>query len=164
MYSKYRDSMLVAGVFAFAAAISGPALAAPPADWSSVPTKEVTLFYPGQGGYQWLRGNAHKRANKKVSRGDSCVSCHEGEEADMGNLIVTGKKLEPSPIPEKNGVINLKVQAAYDSENLYLRFQWPTNMNRPGQMQNYLRFDGEQWAMLGGPRSSEKVRGGSQPP
>jgi hypothetical protein len=56
------------------------------------------------------------------------------------------------------------VQAAYDAENLYFRFQWPTNMNRPGDMHNYMRYDGEKWAFYGGPRSSKKVRNGSQPP
>ena len=144
--------------------LSTPGLAAPPADWSQIPTKTVKLFYPGQSSYQWLRSPAHKRAHKKVLRGDSCISCHEGEEADIGDLIVAGKKLEPAPIPGKNGVIDLKVQAAYDSKNLYLRFQWPTNMARPGQMHNYLRFDGKKWGFLGGPRSSEKVQSGAQPP
>ncbi|MEE8350845.1 MAG: hypothetical protein V3R37_01430, partial [Rhodospirillales bacterium] len=54
----------------------GTAMAAPPSDWSAVPTKTVKLFYPGQSSYQWLRSKAHKRADKKVKRGDSCVSCH----------------------------------------------------------------------------------------
>ena len=65
--------------------LSGPALAGPPADWSQIPTKTVKLFYPGQSSYQWLRSKAHKRADKKVKQGDSCVSCHEGEEADMAD-------------------------------------------------------------------------------
>ncbi len=129
-----------------------------------IPAKTVKLFYPGEGGYQWLRSPDHKRAYKKVIAGDTCVSCHEGEEEDIGNLIVSGKRLEPAPIKGKNGVIDLKVQAAYDSENLYFRFQWPTNMNRPGDMHNYIRFDGEKWTFLGGPRSSKKVRSGAQPP
>ena len=138
--------------------------AAPPADWSQVPTHTVKLFFPGQGGYAWLRGADHKRAYKKVIAGDSCVSCHEGEEEDIGELIVAGKRLEPNPIPGKNGTIDLSVQAAYDADNAYFRFQWKTNTNRPGQMHNYLRYDGEKWAFYGGPRSSPKVRSGDQPP
>lgn len=144
--------------------LATPGLAAPPADWSQIPTKTVKLFYPGQSSYQWLLSSAHKRAHKKVLRGDSCISCHEGEEADIGDLIVAGKKLEPAPISGKNGSIDLKVQAAYDSKNLYFRFQWPTNMSRPGQMHNYMRFDGNKWAFLGGPRSSKIVQSGAQPP
>lgn len=159
-----RRNLFHAGVAAFAAVVAGPAIAAPPADWSRIPTKAVTLFYPGQGGYQWLRSPAHRRAFKKVERGDSCVSCHEGEEAEIGDLIVSGKKLEPTPIPGKKGSIDLKVQAAYDSENLYLRFQWPTQMNRPGRMHNYIRFDGKKWAFWGSHRASKKVRSGAQPP
>jgi len=159
-----RATVLFCQTIFLSAFLSGPLAAASPADWSKVPTETVKLFYPGQGGYQWLRSPAHKRANKKVIAGDSCVSCHEGEEADIGELIVSGKKLEPNPIAGKNGVLDLKVQATYDSKNLYLRFQWPTNMDRPGQMHNYLRFDGEKWAFLGGPRSSNKVQSGKQPP
>ncbi len=158
-----KTRMLLVGLAVIAA---GPAIAADPAavDWSKVPTEAVTLFYPGQGGYQWLRGTEHKRAYKKVIAGDSCVSCHEGEEAEIGELIVSGERLEPDPIPGKNGAIDLKVQVAYDTEYAYFRFRWNTNMDRPGQMHNYLRFDGENWAFLGGPRSSKKVRGGAQPP
>ncbi len=148
----------------FALGLSLPAVSAPPADWPTIPVKTVTLFYPGQGGYQWLRSSKHKRAYKKVIQGDSCVSCHEGEEKDIGELIVAGKRLEPAPIPGKSGTIDLKVQVAYDSENAYFRFQWKTDMNRPGQMHNYMRFDGEKWAFYGGPRSSKKVHSGAQPP
>ena len=71
---------LGAAITGLLATMSWPALATPPADWSQIPTKTVTLFYPGQGGYQWLRTRDHKRADKKVKRGDACVSCHEGEE------------------------------------------------------------------------------------
>jgi hypothetical protein len=159
-----KTSVTTCATIALVAGFSLPARSAPPADWSKIPTKSVTLFYPGQGGYQWLRSPDHKRAYKKVMEGDSCVSCHEGEEKDIGDLIVTGERLEPNPIPGKNGSIDLGVQAAYDTENAYFRFQWNTNFDRAGQMHNYLRFDGEKWAFLGGPRSSGKVASGAQPP
>lgn len=164
MKLKSRDVALLVGAIVVILSLESSANAAPPSDWSKIPVKKVTLFYPGQGGYQWLRSPAHKRANKKVAAGDSCISCHEGEEKDIGDLIVSGKKLEPAPIEGKNGTIDLKVQAAYDADNLYLRFQWPTNMNRPGDMHNYIRYDGKKWAFLGGPRSKKSVRDGSQPP
>ena len=111
MYANLRDLALAVGAFAIASAMPGLALAAPPADWSKVSTKTVTLFYTGQGGYQWLRSSSHKRANKKVLAGDASITCHEGEEADIGDLIVLGEKLEPNPIPGKNGALDLKVQA-----------------------------------------------------
>jgi hypothetical protein len=144
--------------------MSGPALAAPPADWSQVPTKTVKLFYPGQSSYQWLRGSDHKRAYKKVIRGDSCISCHEDEEVEMGEAIVSGETLEPNPIKGKNGAIDLQVQVAHDDQNIHWRFQWKTNMNRAGQMHNYMVYDGAKWKMLGGPRSSSKVQSGKEPP
>ena len=42
-------------------ALAGPALAADPAtiDWSNVPVASVTLFYPGQSSYEWLRTSDH---------------------------------------------------------------------------------------------------------
>ena len=143
---------------------SGNASAAQPADWSQIPSKTFKLFYPGQSTYEWLRSPAHKRANKKVIAGDSCVSCHEGEEEDMGNLIVSGKKLEPTPIPGKVGYKDLKVQAGYDDEYVYLRFQWKTQLNREGRMHNMMRFDGKAWKFYGSHRANSKVREGNQPP
>jgi len=162
MKTLYGNFFLVA-----AAAVtfgSASVYAAPPADWSQVPTTTLKLFYPGESSYNWVRSSEHKRAYSKVERGESCVSCHEGEEQDIGELIVAGERLEPTPIDGKNPTVDLNVQVAYDGENAYFRFNWPTQMNRPGQMHNYMRFDGEKWEFYGGPRSSEKVRSGAQPP
>jgi len=53
-------------------------LADAPADWSKIPTKSVTLFYPGESTYQWLRTLAHKKGNKQVKRGKACIACHQG--------------------------------------------------------------------------------------
>ena len=164
MTTRMRQFLAASAVLALAMGVSMSAQSAPPTDWSDISTATVKLFYPGQGGYQWLRSRDNRRADKKVIQGDSCVSCHECEEADIGDLIVAGKRLEPAPIPGKNGSVDLKVQVAYDSENAYFRFQWDTNMNRPGQMHSYMRFDGEKWAFYGSHRASEKVRSGARPP
>ena len=152
----------VGALVALSAAVT--AQAAPPTDWSNIPTATVKLFYPGQSGDEWLRSSAHKRAYKKVVAGDSCVSCHKGEEQELGEALVVEGRLEPAPIEGKNPTVDLDVQVAYDTENAYFRFQWKTQMDRPGQMHNYLRFDGEKWEIYGGPRSSGKVRSGDQPP
>ena len=148
MYSKYRGSMLTAGVIAFAAALSGTALAQPPADWSQIPTKTVKLFYPGQSSYQWLRSSEHKRANRKTEKGDSCISCHEGEEIELGQLIVSGERLEPHPIKGKQAVIDLAVQSAHDNDNLYFRFQWKTKNPYPGSAHPHWQFDGKEWKAM----------------
>ena len=73
----------------------------------------------------------------------------------MGRLTVSGTRIEPDPIPGKNNIIDLAVQAAYDNKKLYWRFSWKTNFDRPGQMHNYMRYDGEKWVFYGGPRSSK---------
>jgi Ethylbenzene dehydrogenase len=143
-----------------------PALAADPAaiDWSKVGAKEVTLFYPGQSTYDWLLGPDHKKGDKQVAQGKNCVSCHEGDEADMGNKIAKGGALEPDPITGKNGVLKLGVQAAHDAEYVYFRFQWKTNLNREGRMIDYVRYDGKEWKFWGHERTDKSVRAGAEPP
>ncbi len=145
--------------------VAGPALAAESAaiDWSSISTNTVTLFYPGQSSYQWLRSSEHKRAHRKTMQGDSCISCHEDEEQDIGELIVSGERLEPHPIAGKQAVIDLGVQAAHDSENLYLRFQWKTRNPYPGTAHPHWQFDGKDWKAMGWPRLHKKVWGEGQP-
>lgn len=142
---------------------SVPVWSAPPADWSAVPIRTVKLFFPGQSSYQWLRSPGHKRADKKVIEGDSCVSCHEGEEADMGQVIVSGETLEPHPIEGKQAVIDLDVQAAYDGDDAYFRFQWKTRNDYPGIAHPHWRFDGKDWKQIGWPRLHKKVWDEGQP-
>ena len=160
------SALASAAVVGVAALLAAPpqAIAAPPGDWSKVPAATVKLFYPGQSAYEWLLSPEHKRADKQVADGRACTTCHEKEEADLGNLLVSGKKLEPTAIAGKNGVMDLGVQAAFDADTLYLRFRWKTNMNRPGYVHGYLRFDGEKWTAYGGPRSDKEVREAKQPP
>jgi hypothetical protein len=132
-------------------------------DWSDVSIKTVTLFYPGQSSYQWLRSSDHKRAYKKTAQGEACLSCHEGEEAEIGNLIAAGERLEPNPIPGKQGVKDLGVQAVHDSEYVYFRFQWESQLDREGRMHNMIRYDGSEWQWYGSHRANSKVRSGETP-
>ncbi|MDP6573756.1 MAG: ethylbenzene dehydrogenase-related protein [Rhodospirillales bacterium] len=164
----WRTSPLVlfAATLGLAFFVSGSAAAADPAaiDWSKISTKTVKLFYPGQSSHQWMRSPAHKRADKKSKAGDSCISCHEDEESEIGDLIATGKKLEPTPPPAKPGSIDLEVQAAYDSKNAYLRFRWKTKNPFPGDAHPHWRFDGKAWKGYGGPRLTKSVYTGQTPP
>ena len=132
--------------FALAALGMGTAFAADPAriDWSKLPVVAVPLFYPGQSSYEWLRSPAHKGAANRVAEGRACTSCHDevGAEAELGDALVKGGRLEPTPVQGKNGHIELKVQAAYDDKNAYLRFQWKTANAFPGTEHQYLRYDG----------------------
>ncbi|MCM0613719.1 hypothetical protein KFJ24_14635 [Marinobacter sediminum] len=135
----------------------------PSIDWKSLPVEEITLFYPGQSSFQWLHSQEHPGA-RKVGRGTGCTRCHNGDEQSMGKDIVSGGQLEPNPIEGKKGSLRLAIQAAHDEENLYLRFNWRTQADRPGIMHNYMRYDGQAWAFYGGPRSAKRVRQGQEPP
>jgi hypothetical protein len=161
MLSKTGTAIAAALALGFATT----ALAADPQaiPWASVPTKTITLFYPGDSTYQWLLGPEHKKGNVRVKAGRDCLSCHEGEEKEMGDRIVKGENVEPAPIAGKNGTIALALQAAHDAEYLYLRAQWKTNANREGRYHDFVRFDGKQWQWYGKDRHNKLVRSGEQP-
>jgi len=148
---------------AFTALAVGPAIAADPAtiDWEKVPATTVTLFYPGQSSYEWLRSD--HAGGKGVSSGEACFRCHYGDEKALGSALVKGGPLEPAPVPGKNGWVDLKVQAAYDAKNAYLRFQWQTRNAYPGSEHQYLRFDGKEWKVYGYPALDRVVQEGKQP-
>jgi len=93
-------------------------------DWDSVEGKEITLFYPGQGSWEWTLTKSDHSGATKFRQGKNCSECHEGEEQSMGNLIVSGQKLEPQPIERKRGFIPVNVKVAHDGENFYMRLKW----------------------------------------
>jgi len=132
-------------------------------DWPKIPSKSITLFYPGQSTYEWLLTADHKKGDKQVAQGKACLSCHEGDEKDLGNKLVKGGGIEPAPIAGKNGTIDVAVQAAHDAEFVYFRFQWKTNANREGRMHDYVRYDGKAWKWYGHDRNDKAVRAGEQP-
>jgi hypothetical protein len=158
-----RTHLLVAlGVLCTHAALAADAATI---DWSRIKATTVPLFYPGQSSYQWLRSAAHKGASGKVESGASCTSCHDEKDAekDLGNELVKGGRLEPTPVKGKNGYVELGVQAAFDASNLYLRYQWKTNSRQAGTEHQYLRFDGKEWKVWGFPKLDKVVQEGQQP-
>src|SRR5436190_22135494 len=136
---KNQQLILIPALLAAAAA-----MAADPAkvDWSQIPAKSVPLFYPGQSSYEWVRSDAHKGAVTRVTRGEACTFCHDEPDAekDLGANLVKANRLEPTPVAGKNGSVDLKVQAAYDSKHAYLRFQWKTQQPYPGTEHQVMRF------------------------
>ena len=94
-------------------------------DWNAVKGKDVAVFYPGQASWEWALTESDHSGAKKFREGKNCSDCHRGEEARIGNLIVSGKKLEPSPIPGKRGSFNVNVKTASDGQRLYIRMEWP---------------------------------------
>ena len=106
--------------------------AADSGDWSNVPATDVVLFYPGQASLEWTFNGKDHGGGRAVRRvGDRCAECHGNEQADMGAKIVTGEKVEPSPIAGKRGDIPMTVQAKHDGSDLVLRFQWPDTGHTP---------------------------------
>ncbi len=101
-------------------------------DWSGIPAKTVTLFYPGQASMEWvLNGRDHGGARAVTRSGDRCAECHAKEVKDMGAKIVSGQKAEATPIPGKRPFVDVGVQTAYDSEKVYFRFQWREAAHAP---------------------------------
>jgi hypothetical protein len=104
-------------------------------DWSSVPGKDIVLFYPGQSSYEWaLTASDMSGATAFRTEGKDCATCHVGEEKDMGPQIVTGTPrtfktgqkppIEPTPIAGKPGAIPATVKFANDGTNLYVHIDF----------------------------------------
>lgn len=118
---------------------AAPATAAPAAagsgggiDWSGIEAKTVSLFYPGQASYEWvMNGRDHGGARPFLKAGERCAECHLKEVKDMGGKIVSGSKAEATPIPNKRAAVDVRVQAAFDADNVYFRFQWPNAPHTP---------------------------------
>lgn len=119
---KVRTLSALVGVFGMALS-AGSAFAGAP-DWSKVPAKKITVFYPGASPIEWITTGTEHGGARALKKGESCASCHDAETVDMGKKIATGQKLEPSVIKGKAGSIPVNVQAAHDGANLYLRFSW----------------------------------------
>ncbi|RLJ62760.1 ethylbenzene dehydrogenase-related protein [Sulfurisoma sediminicola] len=118
-----NKKLIVSSIATMLACGAGTALAAAP-DWGKVPSKKITVFYPGVSPIEWIvKGTEHGGA-KGLKKGESCASCHDEEAADMGKKMATGQKLEPNVIKGKAGSIPVTVQAANDGTNLYMRFTW----------------------------------------
>ena len=90
-------------------------------DWSKLPKRDVHVFFPGVTPIEWLMNKAEHSGRSGLSKGESCLGCHEekgGLSLDLKRLA--SKELEPVGAP---GTMNFPVgvQAAYDKENLYIR-------------------------------------------
>ncbi|MDO8788135.1 MAG: NapC/NirT family cytochrome c, partial [Sulfuritalea sp.] len=117
-----------ASVAASAPVASGPA--APPVtgkavDWSKVAEVKTILFYPGQTSIEWVLTGTDHGGTRAFKKGDRCFECHSNETADMGAKMVSGSKAEATPIPGKRAAVPLSIKASYDSDNLYMRFEFP---------------------------------------
>lgn len=165
-------AVIVAAVMAGPTArILGPAGAQPPpvvqgagiftfsGDWSKIPEKTMTLFFPGQASWEFLTGGGHP-GSEAVVAGTNCQTCHAGQEQTMGQRLVQHPQLEPDPVAGKRGSLDVSVRAAFDDQYIYLRFEWQAA--RPGASHTLWRFDGTRWVAWGGPKP-EATKAGIPP-
>jgi len=120
MNIRNASTALAAAIAAIAAL---PAAAAEP-DWNAVPATELVLFYPGVSPIEWITTGSEHGGARGLRKGERCLECHSEELADIGQLITSGEKIEPTPVVGKVGSIPVSMQAGHDGEHLYLRFRW----------------------------------------
>lgn len=112
-----------------------PALAHAEANWTAIPSKKVSMFYPGMTSWEFLVGKDHETGGNAVARGEkACQECHikEGRYDIFADDIVKGKlrikgsdvAFEPEPLKGMSGFKDVEIQAAYDATDFYLRLRW----------------------------------------
>ena len=98
-------------------------------DWSKVPKRDIQVFHPGVTPMDWISKKSEHSGTAGMSKGETCVGCHEEKGAlNFDFKRLAGKELEPVAAP-KTMKFPVAMQAAYDSENLYIRlsFKAPTD-------------------------------------
>ncbi|CAA7624254.1 ethylbenzene dehydrogenase-related protein [Magnetospirillum sp. UT-4] len=126
---SHRKAFLALGTACALVVAAAPAWAV---DWAKAPEAKTILFYPGQSSFEWIQiGSDHGGARSFTKKGDKCSECHAEEAADMGKKMVSGQKIEPTVIAGKRAAIPLKIKAAYDATNLYMRFEFPAGPHNP---------------------------------
>jgi len=93
-------------------------------DWSKVPGKDIVLFYPAQMSWELLLTQSDHSGAGKFRDGKNCRQCHEGHEAESGNLMVVDKSSEPTPIANKPGSVKVNVKVARDDDRLYVHLEF----------------------------------------
>lgn len=141
-------------LFLTGALVAGGAFAAP--DWSKVPQRKMTLFYPGQASLEWVMNKPdHSAVPDIVNKKRACARCHEGDANEIGDNIVAGKPvgssktvLEPTPPAGKVGSIPVMFQAAHDGDKIYFRFEWvppkigTKKLDQKNEVKLTMMFDG----------------------
>jgi Ethylbenzene dehydrogenase len=123
---RSKTSRFLSACYLAVCAVASWLVAAPAqaVDWNAVKGTDIVLFYPGQASWEWLLTSSDHSGAGKFKEGKKCTGCHQGEQKSIGNLLVSGKKLEPSPIKGKPGTLSATVKTAYDQENFYVRMEW----------------------------------------
>jgi hypothetical protein len=146
---------LRAAVLLAAAAFASPCGAV---DWTSVPGKDITLFYPAQMSWELLLTQTEHSGAGKFREGKNCRQCHDGEEAASGKLLVTDKAAERTPIPGKPGSVKASVKVAHDDAKLYIHIEFEPGSQPDAAMEP--KFDSKVAVMLDDGKVAEFARGG----
>jgi len=105
-------------------------------DWDRVDSETIKVFYAGVASWEFLKGEDHGTGADVVNKmKKTCQECHVSSDgtydirsdqiiAGKLNKLKSGDSLEPQPLPGMPGFKDVSIQAAYDEENIYLRFQW----------------------------------------
>jgi len=131
------------------AVIQGAGLFTFPGDWSAIPERTVTVFFPGQASWEFLTSSEHP-GSEQVASGTTCQTCHAGQEKAKGESLVKHARLEPDPVAGKPGSLDVSVRAAFDDQYIYMRFEWAAA--EPGASHELWRYDGTRWVPWGGPK------------
>lgn len=91
-------------------------------DWQAIKSLEVALFHPGQYSWEWLLTPADHPGASGIRQGNTCRSCHDGQQADMGATIA--QRADPAVDPA-SASLTINVQTAWDKERFYLHASWP---------------------------------------
>ena len=106
-------------------------------DWSKIQGKTIKVFYPGFASWEFVRSDDHGTGMLPVRTfKKACADCHVGQSGEYdinADKIINGtlkmasskKPFETKPLQGMPGFKDVEVKAAYDSQNIYLWFQWP---------------------------------------
>lgn len=128
-------------------------------DWSAVEGRDVPVFHPGQASWEWILTQRDHSGAKKFKKNKNCMDCHEEEEPDIGALIASGEKLEPSPIEGNAGSVSINVKFARDATNLYVRLEWTAPAADSGKKMDP-DYETKITMMLGEPNVKEAAKAG----
>ncbi len=134
-----RKPLKFAVAFVALACLAWPmAGSAAEADWRAIKPAGLTLFYPGAASWDFVTGDDHRLGSREIRRErKDCRYCHLSKAGELdlkADDIAAGKlhmkkshaPFEPDPAPGKAGVIEARLQAAYDRDFIYIRVEWPS--------------------------------------
>ena len=95
-------------------------------DWSTAASRDVTFFYPGHATWEKILVKETHEGATKVRQKKTCLSCHEGEQADMGEAIVNESDHPFHHETEGPSSLTGMLKIALENEQIYFQVSLPT--------------------------------------